>query len=642
MNIFKLVGTVFVDTDAANQSLQKTDKSAENTGKGFSDLAKKVGSGAAKIGKAAAGMAVAAGTALVAMTNESREYRNEIAKLVTAFGDQEFSAKTAKKTYKELQGVVGDTEQAVEASNHLAELCDNEKQLSDWTTICTGVYAKFGASLPIEGLTEAANETAKVGQVTGPLAGALNWIGISEDKFNESLAKCNSEQERAALITETLKGKYSGLAADFKKNNKEVIDANKAQERLNASMAAIGTVVEPLITTVKSVGASFIEDVTPAVEKFCGYVSENLPKVINWFEKHKAVILTLATAIGVLKAGALLYKAVQAVKIAMNAAETASLAPLIAAQLASAAATWAAMAPIIAIVAAIAAVIAIIVLCVKHWDKIKEAVGNAMEFIVEKVQSGVEKVKGFFEKIINFVKTNWAGLLLLLVNPIAGGFKLLYDNCEGFRNFVNNFIAKIKNDFKNGFNAVKQAIITPIKNAISNVKSRLESLRDFVKNIIAKIKGFFNFTFSIPKIKLPHFTIKPKGWQLDDLLKGSIPKLDIDWYAKAMDKGMILNEPTIFGMNAAGQFMGGGEVGSETVVGTQSLMDMINGAVGSQNKMVVYYLQKMVEIMTDYFPQVISGMDRPVCYDPDAMAGSMAVPMDKYLGMLKARKDRGR
>lgn len=536
MNIFKLVGTVFVDTDAANQSLQKTDKDAEKTGKGFMDLTKKVGSGAVKIGKAVGGMALAAGTAFVAMTNESREYRNEIAKLVTAFGDQDFTAKQAKKTYKELQGVVGDTEQAVEASNHLAELCNNEKQLSDWTTICTGVYAKFGASLPIEGLTEAANETAKVGQVTGPLADALNWIGISEDKFNESLAKCNNEQERAALITETLKGKYSGLAEDFKKNNKEVINANKAQERLNASMAAIGKVVEPLITTVKSVGASFIEDITPAVEKFCGYVSENLPKVINWFEKHKTVILTLATAIGVLKAGALLYKAVQAVKIAMNAAETASLAPLIAAQLAAAAATWAAMAPFILIVGAIAAVIAIIVLCVKHWDKIKETVGKVMDFIQEKVQKVVSNVINFFSEL-----------------PEKAAAKL----------------EEMKNKFK----------------------SKLESLQTLVKNIVAKIKGFFNFTFSIPKIKLPHFKIKPAGWDIGDLLKGSVPTLGIDWYAKAMDKGMILDNPTIFGINSAGQFMGAGDAGSETVVGTQSLMDMINGAVASQNTELIAILR---------------------------------------------------
>ena len=87
--------------------------------------------------------------------------------------------------------------------------------MSEWTTICEGVYATFGASLPIEGLTEAANETAKVGTVTGTLADALNWAGISEDAFNEKLAACNTEAEREALIRQTLNSAYAEAAAGY-------------------------------------------------------------------------------------------------------------------------------------------------------------------------------------------------------------------------------------------------------------------------------------------------------------------------------------------------------------------------------------------------------------------------------------------
>ncbi|MBQ8763144.1 MAG: hypothetical protein IJZ07_03485 [Clostridia bacterium] len=101
----------------------------------------------------------------------------------------------------------------------MAQLTTNEQELSQWTNICQGVYATFGASLPIEGLTEAANETAKVGQVTGGLADALNWAGISEDAFNEKLAACNTEAEREELIRETLNGIYSEAAANYEKNN---------------------------------------------------------------------------------------------------------------------------------------------------------------------------------------------------------------------------------------------------------------------------------------------------------------------------------------------------------------------------------------------------------------------------------------
>ena len=62
----------------------------------------------------------------------------------------------------------------------------------------------------------------------------------------------------------------------------------------------------------------------------------------------------------------------------------------------------------------------------------------------------------------------------------------------------------------------------------------------------------------------------------------SVPHFGIEWYKKAMDDGMILNQPTIFGYNAkSNRFLAGGEAGSETVVGTQNLMDMIQEAVNN-------------------------------------------------------------
>lgn len=149
----------------------------------------------------------------------TQEYQTAMGKLDTAFTTNGYSSEAALKTYKELQGILGETDQAVVAANHLAILTDNEADLQTWTDICTGVFATFGDSLPIEGLTEAANETAKVGQVTGPLADALNWAGVSEDKFNESLAACTDEQERQQLIMDTLNGLYSEASDAYKETN---------------------------------------------------------------------------------------------------------------------------------------------------------------------------------------------------------------------------------------------------------------------------------------------------------------------------------------------------------------------------------------------------------------------------------------
>ena len=176
MEIFRLIGSVFVDTDEANKSLKKTDQNAEGLGSKLLAAGKTAGKFAAGV----AGACVAAGAALVAVAENTREYRTEQGKLQAAFETSGFSAETARKTYESLNGVLGDSGQAVEAANHLAKLADTEEELATWADICTGVYATFGDSLPIENLTEAANETAKVGTLTGGLADALNWAGESE------------------------------------------------------------------------------------------------------------------------------------------------------------------------------------------------------------------------------------------------------------------------------------------------------------------------------------------------------------------------------------------------------------------------------------------------------------------------------
>lgn len=255
--------------DQAEKALDEYADSAEKAEKSSGKLSK-VG-GAVGKGLAAVGAAVAAaGAALIASAEASREYRREMGKLDTAFTTSGHSSEAATKTYKALQGVLGETDQAVEAANHLAKLADNEKDLQKWTDICTGVYATFGASLPIEGLTEAANETAKVGQVTGPLADALNWAGVSEDAFNESLAACSNEQERQTLIMETLSGLYDDAAKKYKETNAEVIRANQANEEWAAAMAEVGGAVEPLLSDVKLLGASLVKDLVPGVKEVTG------------------------------------------------------------------------------------------------------------------------------------------------------------------------------------------------------------------------------------------------------------------------------------------------------------------------------------------------------------------------------------
>ena len=104
--------------------------------------------------------------------------------------------------------------------------------------MCSG--CGYEHSLPIEGLIESSNETAKVGKVTGVLADALNWAGIMEDKFNEQLEAAGSEGARNKLIMDTLSQTYDRAATAFYKNNQQIVNARRNQATLDEVTAKLG------------------------------------------------------------------------------------------------------------------------------------------------------------------------------------------------------------------------------------------------------------------------------------------------------------------------------------------------------------------------------------------------------------------
>lgn len=546
----------------AKKEVEGFSKSGKSSMKEWGDALKGAGD-ACKKGLAVAGTAIAgAVTALVGLSKATEEYRQNAAKLETAFSAAGGSAETAKNTYNDLYRVLGDNGTATEAAAHLAKLTTEEKALNEWTTICQGVYATFGDSIPIEGLTEAANETAKVGAVTGGLADALNWAGISEDAFNEKLAACNTEAEREKLIRETLNGVYSNAAATYEETAADVLAQNEAQAKLDETMAKLGATVAPVVTAFTEFAAQILEKVTPAIQQFMDEhgqaladtltaIGDAIGAVITWISDNWDVIAPVA---GVVTAIAVALGVFSAAMGVVNAVMAMSPVTLI----------------IMAIVAAIAALIAIIVVVVKHWDEIKDACRKAFEKMKEVVQKGIDAIVGFFKKIINFIKENWQGLLLLIVNPFAGAFKLAYDNCEGFRNKVNAFVEKIKNGLKNGFEAAKNAVVNTFQKLKEGITKPVEAAKTIISNIVEKIKGFFKFEWSLPKLKVPKFSITPSGWSVGDLLKGSIPKLGITWNAQ----GGVFEKPTLFGYGNSLQ--GLGEAGAEAVVPLEKNTQWLN------------------------------------------------------------------
>ena len=486
----KLDGYKSAVKETADQvdNLGKQSRAAKNASEGLGDTLDNIANtGLATLG----GLVTAAAGALVASAESTREYRTEMGKLDTAFTDNGHSAESARAAYQELQGVLGETDQSVEAANHLAKLTDNEKDLATWTgDILPGIFATFGASLPIEGLTEAANETAKVGQVTGPLADALNWAGISEDKFNESLAECTSEQERQKLIMETLAGVYGEASDAYKETNADVIAANQANDAWMASLAQVGAAVEPLLTDIKEIGAELMTKLVPVIQTLLN----NLPTV--------AVVLAGITA------------ALISYKVAAIAA-TAAEKGMTLAQYAAAAAQKVLNAALLAnpiglVIVAITALVAAFTYLWKNnesfrefwinlWEKIKSAALAAVEGlkqlptkIYNAIKSAVTRVQKWGSDLVDKVKTAATNMLTNAVNTLKNMPSRVYNAIVGAIQQVTTWGTNMVNRAKTAATNMLTNVVNTLKNIPSKVYSAISGAIDKVvtwgTNMVSKAK----------------------------------------------------------------------------------------------------------------------------------------------------------
>ena len=314
--------------DEAEETADKLDDlgdSSKKSGKSFDIANVAIGNFISNGITALIGKVSEAISSFVALADETREYREDMAKLNTAFKSAGHHTETAQKAYDDFYKILGESDRSVEAVNHLAELTKNTEEVAKWSDIAAGVTAKFGDSLPIEGLTEAANETAKVGAVTGPLADALNWAGISEDEFNKKLEKCNSEQERATLITNTLSKEYETAAAEYNTLTASTQAAREATNKMEQAQAAIGAQIEPLTTAWTTLRAQGLEAMQPIVGALATGVANLTDSLINNKTAAGARAETARTTLETVQAEAQAYKDLKVAQFEQSAADLAHI-----------------------------------------------------------------------------------------------------------------------------------------------------------------------------------------------------------------------------------------------------------------------------------------------------------------------------
>ena len=364
-----------------------------------------------------------------------------------------------------------------------------------------------------------------------------------------------------------------------------------------ALCAVMPQIIKPIIESIPLILSSVLsalKDNLPilmdGLTTLLGGLAEGIKAVIGWGKEHETVLTLIGIAIGTITAAIIAYNAAAGIKKALDMASTIAIYAMTAAETAHTTASTIATAATTAFGAAMSFLTSPITLVIL-------AIG-ALIAIVYLCVKHWDKIKAAGAAAWEWIKNAWSK---------AGDF------------FAGVF-AKIKNTFSK----VTDAITKPFRTAI-----------DKVKGLFSKLK--LNF----PKIKMPHFNVSPKGWKIGDLLKGKIPKLSVDWYAKAMDNGMILNDATIFGMNSSGQLLGAGEAGSETVVGTNSLLNMINGAVQAETGELSARMDRIINLLVMFFPQMLDRVGNDVVLDTGVLVGQLAPKMNVRLGEIQSRNARG-
>lgn len=265
------------------------------------------------------------------------------------------------------------------------------------------------------------------------------------------------------------------------------------------------------------------------------------------------------------------------------------------------------------------------------WNGIKSifsTIWNAIKSIVTTVINGVKSV---ISNTLNAIKS--------VVSSVLNSIKSVFSSAwNGIKSTVSSVINGVKSTISSGLNAAKSTVtnvLNSIKNAFSNI---LNGAKNIVSNVINKIKGFFNFSWSLPKLKLPHVTISGKF----SLTPPSVPKFGISWYRKAMDEPYLFTKPTLFDVNpATGTAKGAGEAGDEVMIGKDTMLNMIRQAVAVENAGLLDKFDLLIALLDAFFPKVLDMLNMAVVLEDGTLVGKLAPKMDEALGELMRKKERG-
>lgn len=454
------------------EALEKAGKGAKESKEGFTIMK---GALADLVANAIQGAVSAIGDfigSILELSEATEEYRTMQAKLEGSSESFGYSVDFAKSKYEEFYKYLGDDQAATNAITNLMGLGTSTENVSSLANSAIAVWSAYGDSIPIEGLTEALNETAQVGKVTGSLADALNWAGISEDDFNAKLEKCSSTQERADLIAKTLNDTYGDSKTKYDELNKSVMDTNESELRLKETQAQLGEAVTPVNNALSDLKNQALQAMIPLVES----LANKFMNLYEWLQKHPVaikiitgVVIALASAFTVLAGTLAIQGIITGVTKAFAFLNTTLLAN-----------------PIVLITALIAGLVAGIIYLWNNCEAFREFLTNLWNVLKTKTSEVINAIVTYFRELPGKI---WSAIVGAISNLESWGSQLVSKAKSAMSNVASAVVNGLKS-VPSSMASIGKNIVEGLWNGIKNATSWITNkVKSFAQTILGGIKS---------------------------------------------------------------------------------------------------------------------------------------------------------
>lgn len=508
------------------------------------------------------------------LNEETKEYRKIMGTLETSSEAAGYSAEETSEAFSQLYGALGDDQSAATTTANLQAIGASQKDINSLISSAVGAWAKYGDSIPIDGLAESINETIRAGQVTGTFADVLNWgskegetFGVmlkenteeneewnkavqeassAEDFFNLALQDAETQADRTNLVLQAMADQgLSDVGDAWYSNNKDIVDANNAQLEFTKKASELSERVQPVLTAVQEGINGILQAILDAtagidMDTIVGYVQnffDAVSNVVSFLIENKEIVIGVIGAIG----------------------------------LALTALSFLAANPVVLAIAGIAALIAALVLIVTKGEEIKAWLA------------------GFNEWLQGVFATDWTEIFgPVLGNVLNGFFALLKGIWDGVYQVLNGVIDFIQGIFTGNWEQAWSGVQQIVSGVWDTITGIITGACDLIEGILLGLDSWLQGVFKTDWTEI-------FGPGLGDIINAFMKNVENTWNAiKQIFQGVLDFIKGVFTGNWKQAWQGvvnifGGLFNSlinMVKAPLNGIIGLLNGAVGAINSLI--------------------------------------------------------